>query len=122
MFCVNRLRPPPSSTSILLSTSCSAIEPFPPLALRAAGHEPMSVGPWQLRSLTEAPMAAGVASVRSTSLMFAVRLPAALASSITDFRSSPGTLKAVLGPWLIRPSIVLRPVAQAVAVAAESLT
>ena len=122
MFCVKRARPPPRTTSKPLSTICSAIDPLPPLTLRAAEHEPMFVGPWQLRSLIDAPIAAGVASVTSTSVMFATRLPAAFASIITERRSVPGTLKLVLGPWLMRPSIVFCPVAQAVAVAAESLT
>src|SRR5690606_25050048 len=100
----------------------SAIEPLPPLALRAAEQLPMSCGPWQERLLIEAPIAAGVASVTSTSVMFAVSLPCRLWWSITDSRSWPGADRLELGPWEMRPSIVFWPVAQALAVAAESLT
>jgi hypothetical protein len=46
----------------------------------------------------------------------------AISSTVLKAALSPGTSTAELGPWEMRSSIVLRPVAHAVPVAAESGT
>ncbi len=81
---VNRLRPPPNSTSKWLSTSCSAIEPSPPTSLVSLAHAVMSAGPWQPRSEMCAPCTAGVASVSSAVVTSPTFWPRFFAFSITD--------------------------------------
>jgi hypothetical protein len=67
---------------------------------------------------------AGVASVISAVDTLPVAMPRRLAISSTVLKAAlwPGTSTAELGPCEMRSSIVLRPVAHAVPVAAESGT
>ena len=118
---MKRLRPPPSTTSTLWSTVCSAIEPSPPAALVSVGHvATVSCGPWQPRSDMCELSTAGVASVISAVETLPVRLPWRCARSSTVCRLRPGTVSALLGPWEMRSSIVFWPVAHIVPVDAES--
>ena len=72
--------------------------------------------------MTWAADAAGVASVMSAVEMLPVRLPVRANASSTVSWSSPGTSAASEGPCEMRPSMVLWPVENALAVAAESDT
>ena len=120
IVCVKRLRPPPSMTFILWSTSCSAIDPSPPAAFVSSAQAPMSPGPWQPRSEMCEASTAGVASVISAVETSPTFLPACWASSRIVLRFVPGTPIALLGPCEMRSSSVLWPVAQDEPVEAES--
>ena len=84
VFCSKRPRPPPSVTSALWSTICSAIEPRPPAAfVSVLQSSAVSSGPWQPRSDMCDARTAGVASVISAVETLPVFLPAFWAGSRT---------------------------------------
>jgi hypothetical protein len=110
-------KPPPRVTSGRVWSICSVIEPGPPFSRAESGQvSEVSSGPWQERAGTCAIRAAGVASWMADVVTLPVRRPFLFACSSSVGRGSSSTSTPTA------PSCVLVPVAQAVAVAAESAT
>ena len=98
IVCSKRPRPPPSRTSTLWSTCCSAIEPRPPAAFVSFEQAVMSAGPWHPRSEMCDVSTAGVASVISAVETSPTFRPRFCASSRTVVRFVPGYVDGAARP------------------------